>query len=76
MSPDELRLLSAARTAAANGELREQRESRRLLIQEVADSVGVSPLTLSRWEKGTATPRNSAVLLRLAEVLEITAGAA
>jgi len=76
MSPDELRRLGAARAAAANGELRKQRESRHLLIQEVADNIGVSPLTLSRWEKGATTPRNSAVLLRLAEVLGITAGAA
>lgn len=76
MSPEDLRRISEVRALVASGKAREQRESRRLTRQEIADAVGVSPLTLSRWEKGTATPRNSAVLLRLAEVLEITARAA
>ncbi|MEU5892515.1 helix-turn-helix transcriptional regulator [Streptomyces sp. NPDC047461] len=75
MSPDELRLVSAVRTLAASGELREQRKSRRLTLQEIADSLGTSTSTAHRWERGAAIP-NAAASLRLAEIFEITAGAA
>jgi transcriptional regulator with XRE-family HTH domain len=74
MSPDELRLVSEVRALVANGKLREQRETRRLTLREIADSVGTSTSTAHRWERGV-TPRGAAAL-RLARVLEITAGAA
>lgn len=75
MSPDELRVVSAVRTLAATGELREQRKDRRLTLREVADSAGASTSTVHRWEKGDAMP-SAAASLRLAEILQITAGAA
>ncbi|MFF7840424.1 helix-turn-helix domain-containing protein [Streptomyces ossamyceticus] len=75
MSPDELRLVSAVRALAANGELREQRKSRRLRLREVADSAGASTSTVHRWEQGAAEP-SAAAALRLAEIFEITTGAA
>ncbi|KFG05605.1 MULTISPECIES: helix-turn-helix domain-containing protein [Streptomyces] len=75
MSPDELRLVSAVRALAANGELREQRKSRRLRLREIADSAGASTSTVHRWEQGSAAP-SAAAALRLAEIFEITAGVA
>ncbi|MFD7003947.1 helix-turn-helix domain-containing protein [Streptomyces mirabilis] len=75
MDPQDLRRISEVRTLVANGKAREQRESRRLTLREIAEAIGTSPSTVYRWEKGTASPRGAAAL-RLAEVLEITAGAA
>lgn len=75
MSPEELRRISEVRALVANGEAREQRENRRLTLQEIADAIGVTPLTVYRWEQGITTPRGPAAL-RLAEVLEATAGTA
>ncbi|MFE9880485.1 helix-turn-helix domain-containing protein [Streptomyces sp. NPDC005784] len=74
MSPEDLRRISEVRALVANGKAREQRESRRLKLQEIADAVGVTPVTVYRWERGITTPRGAAAL-RLAEVLEITASA-
>lgn len=75
MSPDELRRVSAVRALVANGKVRELRVVRRLTLREIADAVGASTSTVHRWEQGVTPPRGAAAL-RLAEVLEITAGAA
>jgi transcriptional regulator with XRE-family HTH domain len=74
MNPDDLRRISEIRALVADGKAREQRLSRRLTLQEIADAIGTSPSTVHRWEQGRSTPRGAAAL-RLAEVLEITAGA-
>ncbi|MDK1344167.1 helix-turn-helix transcriptional regulator [Streptomyces sp. 378] len=75
MDPEDLRRISEVRALVANGKAREQRENRRLTLREIADAIGTSPSTVYRWEQGTSSPRGAAAL-RLAEVLEITAGAA
>ena len=74
MSPEDLRRISAVRLLVATGKAREQRESRRLTLREIADTIGSSPSTVYRWETGTSQPR-SAHALRWADVLGIEAKA-
>jgi transcriptional regulator with XRE-family HTH domain len=75
MSPEDLRRISEVRVLVASGKVRERRVNRRLTLREIAEATGKSVSTVHRWEQGTAAPR-SAAALRLADVLEITAGAA
>lgn len=70
MSPEELRRISAVRTLVANGEARAQRVRRHLTLREIADTIGSSPSTIHRWERGTALPRRLHAL-RWAEALGI-----
>ena len=74
MSPEDLRRISAVRILVATGKAREQRESRRLTLREIADTIGSSPSTVHRWEQGTSLPRG-AHALRWAEALGIEAKA-
>ena len=39
-------------------QIKSARESRRMTQQELADAVGVSPLTVGSWERGESVPRN------------------
>ena len=52
--------------------IRDSRKKQRLTQQELADSVGVSLMTVLRWEKGERTP-NTSVMPRLSEVLNVSA---
>ncbi|MGY4994094.1 helix-turn-helix domain-containing protein [Streptomyces sp. 900105245] len=72
MTSEDLRRISAVRALVANGKAREQRESRRLTLREIADAIGSSPSTIHRWEKGTSLPRG-AHALRWADALGIEA---
>ncbi|MCZ4508659.1 helix-turn-helix transcriptional regulator [Streptomyces sp. ActVer] len=72
MSPEDLRRISEVRALVANGKAREQRKNRRLMLREIADAIGVTPLTVYRWEQGTAQPRG-AHALRWADALGIEA---
>lgn len=75
MSPEDLRRISAVRMLIANGDARAERQRRRLTLREIADTIGSSPSTIHRWEKGTALPRG-AHALRWAEALGIGKDAA
>ncbi|WP_399103270.1 helix-turn-helix transcriptional regulator [Streptomyces sp. 11x1] len=44
------------------------------MLREIADAIGVSPLTVYRWERGATQPR-SAHALRWADALGIEAKA-
>jgi transcriptional regulator with XRE-family HTH domain len=63
MSPEDLRRISKVRALVANGKAREQRESRRLTLREIASAIGSSPSTVYRWEQGTSLPRGARALL-------------
>ncbi|MBM7091030.1 helix-turn-helix transcriptional regulator [Streptomyces sp. S12] len=70
MSPEDLRRISAVRALVATGKAREQRESRRLTLREIAQAIGSSPSTIYRWEQGTSQPRGPHAL-RWADALGI-----
>ena len=48
------------------------RLDRDLSQNDIAEMVGVSGATVSRWESDVAEPQNAAILGRLAEVLGVT----
>ena len=48
--------------------IKQKRKEQRLTQQELADKVGVSLMTVLRWEKGERTP-NTSIMSRLAESL-------
>ena len=48
--------------------IKQKRKEQRLTQQELADKVGVSLMTVLRWEKGERTP-NTSIMNRLAESL-------
>lgn len=51
---------SAARGAGTAGRGRRLREASAISMREAADILGVSPSTLSRWERGVVRPRGAA----------------
>lgn len=51
--------------------LRQYRQKRKLSQQELAKAIGVSPITICRYECGTADPRLSMVE-KIADFLEIS----
>lgn len=48
--------------------IKEKRKGQRLTQQELADKIGVSLMTVLRWEKGERTP-NALIMPQIAEVL-------
>lgn len=48
--------------------IREKRKGQRLTQQELADKIGVSLMTVLRWEKGERTP-NALIMPQIAEAL-------
>jgi DNA-binding transcriptional regulator YiaG len=60
--------LAEARQLASSGDGRRIRERVGLSLPEVARAVGVSHVTIGRWERGTRVPRHPAAT-RWAELL-------
>jgi transcriptional regulator with XRE-family HTH domain len=52
--------------------LREKRESLGLSMRNLADQIGVSKSTVSRWESGATKVISSNVLFKLAQALKIS----
>jgi DNA-binding transcriptional regulator YiaG len=65
----ELVALSRVRVLAESGEAAAIRRRAGLSLSEVAGSLGVSPVTVHRWERSTRRPRGRAAL-RYAALLE------
>lgn len=54
----QLREVVAARQLARSGAARVLRESRGLSLADLAKAVGVSAVTVLRWERGENSPRS------------------
>ncbi|UNT92643.1 helix-turn-helix domain-containing protein [Allobaculum sp. Allo2] len=52
--------------------LRARREEKRLTISKVAEYVGVSESTVSRWERGMIGEMGRTKIAKLSEILEIS----
>ena len=52
-------------------DIKKQRESLGLYLKDVADFVGVSVATVSRWERGEIASIKSSNITKLAEVLHV-----
>ncbi len=61
--------LAAVRELAETGRLRERRLRSRLSLAEVAEAVGTTAATVSRWERGLRKPRGEAAI-RYLDLLE------
>lgn len=72
MPPQTNRLItiSRARAAARSGEARLNRESAGIRLHELACELGVSPTTLSRWERGITRPTGE-LAIRWAELIHV-----
>ena len=55
-------------SGGVSARIKEKRKEQRLTQQELAEKVGVSLMTVLRWEKGERTP-NTSIMNRLAEAL-------
>lgn len=62
MRADEIPTLVAVRALARSGRARQLRESAGLSLQEIADVVGVTQASISRWELGQRKPRGEAAV--------------
>lgn len=64
--------IARVRRMLADGSAREHRERARLTQGEVADALGVSPATVSRWEAGQRVPltRYALAYARLLSLLD------
>lgn len=71
MTPTEVLLLARARRLAATGAGRELRTGAHLSLREVAESVGVAPNTLWKWEQGQRSPRGSGAVAWAALLTEL-----
>jgi DNA-binding transcriptional regulator YiaG len=69
MEPSELVELSGVRALARTGAARSIRLAAGLSLSEVAKSVGVTPVTVYRWEVGDRSPRGGPAL-RYKELLD------
>lgn len=76
MTTDELLLLSWVRKSLATGEAVGIREAARLTQTDVANAIGVTPATVSRWESGSRVTPRSSVALAYAHLLRELKGAA
>lgn len=59
-------------TGSVSNRIRDSRKECRLTQQELADKVGVSLMTVLRWEKGERTP-NTSIMPRLSDALHVSA---
>ena len=75
MDAEQALLLSRTREKAKSGAARKLRRTKDLSLPEVAEVVGVSSPTISRWESGTCSPKGEAALRygRFLELLERSA---
>ena len=62
MQPKDLVKLSEVRIIAASGEARRIRHASRLSSDQIARTVGVSGVTVVRWELGQRSPSGEAAL--------------
>lgn len=69
MTPDELVRLSNARALTRTGVARSIRLAAGLSLSEVAEPIGVAPVTVWRWERGERQPQGAAAV-RYGELLE------
>lgn len=53
--------------------IKERRKELKLTQQELADKIGVSLMTVLRWEKGERTP-NTSIMPQLSSALNVSAG--
>ncbi len=53
--------------------IKERRKEQKLTQQELADKIGVSLMTVLRWEKGERTP-NTSIMPKLSSALNVSAG--
>lgn len=53
--------------------IKERRKEQKLTQQELADKIGVSLMTVLRWEKGERTP-NTSIMPQLSSALNVSAG--
>lgn len=67
--------LTSLRGAAGDGTARSVRQAAGASLAEVAAAAGVTKGTVSKWERGLATPRGDAAV-RYGRVLELLARAA
>lgn len=72
MTAEELVLLGIARRRARDGSGRRIREASELSLRLIAQNVGISEATLSRWETGDRRPSRDAAVrwVRLLDQLE------
>jgi len=70
MTIDELLAISNIRRLLASGEFARMRLRVYLHETEIAQAIGVNPSTVSRWERGEASPR-AAHALALAKMLPL-----
>jgi transcriptional regulator with XRE-family HTH domain len=68
MEMEQMKLLVTARQRARDGSARHIRRRAGLTLAQMADAVGVTESTMSRWENGQRQPRSDA-LLRWAGIL-------
>ena len=60
-------------TELVSSRIKNKRKQCRMTQQELADKVGVSLMTVLRWEKGERTP-NISIMPQLSEALNVSAG--
>jgi DNA-binding transcriptional regulator YiaG len=77
LNRDQVLALARARRYAQTGEAKTIRERHELSLQNIAEGVGVSPVTVWRWEHGESTPQGMAGVrwCTLLEELDSLAGA-
>ncbi len=69
MTTKRVLLLARARTYASSGDGRRLRLAHCLSLHDLAETIGVTPGCLSRWERGDRMPRSEAGV-RYAELLQ------
>jgi transcriptional regulator with XRE-family HTH domain len=67
---DELRDLVRLRRLTASGAARKVRLASGLSLNEIANAVGVSPVTVLRWERAQRRPKNGPAALRYGALLD------
>lgn len=71
--PLDIADLAAARFLATSGEGRRIRLAARITVRELARQIGVSKLTVRRWESGAMVPRADHAVAYLAALRQIGA---
>ena len=69
LTTDDLRRLGRMRELCASGQARVVRENARITRAEMARALGVTWVTVERWEKG-APPQNADMALKWLKILD------